>query len=126
MLRPEFPTLCQTLVMHSTQELVPLAAVTTTVASQAHARTLACAVLQQRLAACVQVEPITAHYRWEGVLHEDVEWRLVCKTMPAVVPALLTLLQSQHPYSVPQLVVQPLQSSRTYAEWVAQELAQQN
>jgi uncharacterized protein involved in tolerance to divalent cations len=62
-----------------------LSAVTTTVGTAEDARRLAQAVLVQRLAACVQIEAITSHYRWEGALHEDGEWRLVCKTVPQAV-----------------------------------------
>ena len=98
-----------------------LSAVTTTVGTAKDARRLAQAVLVQRLAACVQIEAITSHYRWEGALHEDGEWRLVCKTVPQAVDGLFALLQAQHPYTLPQLVVQPLQASAAYADWVRQE-----
>jgi len=98
-----------------------LKAVTTTVGTAEDARRLAQAVLVQRLAACVQIEAITSHYRWEGALHEDGEWRLVCKTVPQAVDGLFALLQAQHPYTLPQLVVQPLQASAAYADWVRQE-----
>lgn len=101
--------------------LEPLHAVTTTVGSAEDARRLARAVLAQRLAACVQVEPITSHYHWQGALHEDAEWRLVCKTTAAALAPLLAWLQAQHPYTVPQLVVQALQASSAYAQWVRQE-----
>jgi hypothetical protein len=59
-----------------------LSMVTTTVGSAADARWLAQAVVQARLAACVQVEVITSHYHWQGALQEEQEWRLVCKTLP--------------------------------------------
>ena len=98
-----------------------LSAVTTTVGTAEDARRLAQAVLVQRLAACGQIEAITSHYRWEGALHEDGEWRLVCKTVPQAVDGLFALLQAQHPYTLPQLVVQPLQASAAYADWVRQE-----
>lgn len=98
-----------------------LSAVTTTVGTEEDARRLAQAVLAQRLAACVQIEAISSHYRWQGALHEDAEWRLVCKTVPQAVDGLCTLLQTQHPYALPQLVVQPLQASAAYADWVRQE-----
>lgn len=97
--------------------------VTTTVATDVQARALALPVLQARLAACVQVEPITAHFRWDGSLHEEREWRLSCKTTAAAVHPLLALLRSQHPYELPQLLVQTLQASREYAHWVESEVA---
>ncbi|AOG21629.1 divalent-cation tolerance protein CutA [Acidovorax sp. RAC01] len=102
--------------------LLDLCMVTTTVATEADARRLAQAVLQARLAACVQVEPITSHFRWQGALQEDRELRLVCKTTGAAVPALTALLRAQHPYTLPQLVVQVLQASVEYAQWVRTEV----
>ena len=98
-----------------------LSAVVTTVGTPDDARRLVHAVLEQRLAACVQVEPITSHFRWQGALHEESELRLVCKTLPATVPALLALLRAQHPYQLPQLVVQALAATQDYADWVRQE-----
>jgi len=44
--------------------------------------------------------------------------RLACKTTGAAVPALIGLLRAQHPYALPQLVVQVLQASVEYAQWV--------
>ena len=100
-----------------------IAVVTTTVATEAQARALAQLVLQARLAACVQVEPITAYFHWQGALQEDRELRVACKTSPDAVPALLALLRAEHPYALPQLVVQPLQATQDYADWVRQEVA---
>lgn len=100
-----------------------LSMVTTTVASAADARRLAQAVVQARLAACVQVEAITSHYHWQGTLQEEAEWRLVCKTLPRATGALLALLESLHPYTLPQLVVQALQATPAYLRWVEGEVA---
>lgn len=105
--------------MHAT---APLSLVSTTVATPADAHRLAQAVLQARLAACVQVQALTAHYRWQGALHAEAEQRLDCKTTAQAVPALLALLRALHPYELPELVVQPLQASADYGQWVAQEV----
>ncbi|WP_026434732.1 divalent-cation tolerance protein CutA [Acidovorax sp. JHL-9] len=102
---------------------VDIRMVTTTVASAADARRLAQAVMQARLAACVQVQAITSHYHWQGALHEESEWRLDCKTMPRATAALLALLQALHPYTLPQLVVQALQATPAYVRWVDGEVA---
>lgn len=99
--------------------------VTTTVATEAEARRLAHAVLHARLAACVQVEPITAYFHWEGALEECRELRVACKTAASAVPALMALLRKQHPYTLPQLVAQPLQASAEYSDWVDEQLTQQ-
>lgn len=102
--------------------LLDVCMVTTTVATEAEARRLAQGVLHARLAACVQVEPITSHFRWQGALQEDRELRVVCKTIPDAVPALFGLLRSQHPYTLPQLALQTLQASADYAQWVRSEV----
>jgi periplasmic divalent cation tolerance protein len=100
-----------------------LSVVSTTVGDADSAQRLAQVLLAARLAACVQVEPVHSHYRWQGALQADAEWRLLCKTLPAAVPALLACLQAEHPYALPQLLVQPQQSSVAYADWVRQEVA---
>ena len=97
--------------------------VTTTVATEAEAKRLAHAVLHARLAACVQVEPITAYFHWEGALEECRELRVACKTAASAMPALMALLRKQHPYTLPQLVVQPVQASAEYGCWVDEQLA---
>lgn len=102
--------------------LAPLCTVSTTVATLEQARALARQVLAQRLAACVQIEAITSMYRWQGVEHEEVEQRLVCKTVPAAVDALVAQLRAVHPYAVPELLVQPAQASLDYVAWVQAEV----
>ena len=115
--------LCQTPAMYSTPTPSCLVAVvTTTVASVADAQRLAAGAVQARLAACVQVEAIASHYVWQGALHEDAEWRLVCKTLPRAAPALCGWLRAQHPYEVPQLLTHGVEAEVDYAQWMAQQV----
>lgn len=109
--------------MQASVDAQELRLVTTTVASAADARRLAQAVVQARLAACVQVEPITAYFPWQGALQEEREFRLVCKTAPRALHPLLALVRAHHPYVLPQLVVQTLQGSAEYADWVDAQVA---
>jgi len=100
-----------------------IAAVTTTVASLADAQVLARAILQARLAACVQLEPgLQSFYRWKGRTCEDPEVRLVIKTTPQAVPALQALFAAKHPYDLPQFAVTAMQASPAYAQWVRGEV----
>lgn len=101
----------------------PIAVVTTTVAQQDEARRLAQGAVQARHAACVQVEPIASHYVWNGQQCEEPEWRLVCKTLPEAVPALLAWLRAAHGYEVPQLLVRTDMATDDYADWVRQQVA---
>ncbi|WP_024537271.1 divalent-cation tolerance protein CutA [Comamonas badia] len=97
--------------------------VTTTVGSAEDAERLAGAAVARRLAACVQVLPVQSHYRWQGVLRHEAEWRLECKTVPERTGALIALLQRLHPYALPELVIHSLRADSAYAAWVAQETA---
>jgi periplasmic divalent cation tolerance protein len=98
--------------------------VTTTVGTMQAATALARAVVQARLAACVQLEAIAAsHYRWEGAHCEEPEVRLVIKTVGSRVAPLEALFAERHPYELPQFVVAVVQASDAYAAWVRGEVA---
>jgi len=99
-----------------------MAVVTTTVPSTDDARRLAAGAVQARLVACVQVEAIASHYVWQGALHEQAEWRLVCKTLPGAAPALRTWLRARHPYEVPQLLTHIVQAEADYVHWARQQV----
>ena len=98
-------------------------AVTTTVASRADAQALARAVLERRLAACVQVEEgLTSFYRWQGKECEDAEVRLTLKTLPGCAEALQAFFREHHPYDVPQFLAVPMRASADYCAWVRGEV----
>ncbi len=98
--------------------------VTTTVATLADAHALASAILDQRLAACVQIEPgVMSLYRWNGELRKEPEVRLAIKTVPGNEAALQALFASLHPYDVPQFLSTRLAASPDYAAWVRAETA---
>lgn len=100
-----------------------LQVVVSTVGSAEDADRLAAALVAQGLAACVQVTAIRSHYRWQGRVQADAEWRLEAKTTAAQCDALLQALRAQHPYSLPQIVVhEPVPAAdpaaAAYADWV--------
>ena len=98
--------------------------VTTTVGSETTATALARALVEQRLAACVQVDAgVTSLYRWKGELCEDREARLVIKTAPDREAALRGFLAEHHPYELPQFVAMAVPASADYAEWVRSEVS---
>jgi periplasmic divalent cation tolerance protein len=98
--------------------------VTTMVGSRDDARKLARAILQARLAACVQVEEgLTSFYRWQGKECEDAEVRLTVKTLPGCAPALQALLREQHPYEVPQFLATRMEAGEAYYDWARGEVA---
>jgi periplasmic divalent cation tolerance protein len=98
--------------------------VTTTVGSMENAQRLARAILERRLAACVQLDAIAASfYRWEGKLCEEPEVRLSIKTLPRLAGALAACFDELHPYDLPQFLAVTQQASEGYADWVRGEVA---
>ena len=87
------------------------------------ARRIARTLVEERLAACVNVVPgVTSIYRWEGELQEDAELLLVAKTSEALLPALAERLAVIHPYALPELVaLTPSGGSERYLDWVRAE-----
>ena len=84
------------------------------------ATTLARALVEERLAACVNVLPaMHSVFRWEGQLDEASEHQLVIKTTAARVEALKTRLAELHPYEVPEILVLGVaDGGRAYLDWV--------
>jgi periplasmic divalent cation tolerance protein len=87
------------------------------------ARRIARALVDEQLAACVNVVPgVTSIYRWEGALQEDAELLLIVKTSEDRLAALAERLAVLHPYALPELVVVALSGgSERYLEWVRAE-----
>lgn len=93
--------------------------VVTTVGSADAARRLARTMVERRLAACAQIGAIDSVYRWQGAVQEDAEFRLLLKTAPDRVEALLAALREQHPYTLPALHAWPVAAAEpAYAGWV--------
>lgn len=81
------------------------------------------AVVEERLAACVNRLPLTAStYRWQGQVMEEAEILLLIKTTPARYPALAARVLELHPYSVPELIALPIDRGLPdYLAWVLSE-----
>lgn len=98
--------------------------VVTVIDDPATAQELAQTAVQERLAACVQVDgPVRSTYRWEDELHTDEEWRVVAKTTATAGNDLVTLWTEQHTYDTPEIVVVAvLGGHHGYMEWVDAEV----
>lgn len=104
--------------------LHPVLSVVTTVGSLEDAHRLARVLLEQRLAACVQVEPgLVSHHVWEGRQCEESEVRLTVKTLPSHLAALLAVFGGNHPYQLPQFLATVMSASPAYAQWVRESVA---
>ena len=83
---------------------------------------LARTLVEERLAACVNILPaMTSVYRWKDGIEQDAEHQLVMKTTKARVPALWERLRELHPYEVPELIVVPIiDGNETYLTWIGE------
>lgn len=99
--------------------------VLTTVGADFDARSLARALVELRLAACVNIiERVASIYRWEGNVTEDSEQLLVIKTADDRVAPLREELFRRHPYSVPEFVVLPVaETSASYGAWLLESVS---
>ena len=88
------------------------------------ARVLASGILENRLAACVNlVSGVESHYRWEGKLCQETEVLMVLKTTEDQLAALEVWVLAEHPYDTPEFVVLGIESgSRRYLEWIGASL----
>jgi periplasmic divalent cation tolerance protein len=96
--------------------------VLTTVGSEAEAEEIAAALLDARLAACVQtVGPITSAYVWRGERQRATEWQCLAKTEERLYPAVEAAIRAAHAYEEPEILAIPvLAGSRGYLAWVAE------
>jgi periplasmic divalent cation tolerance protein len=83
---------------------------------------LATRLVDERLAACVNVQPpMTSTYRWKGSIEREEECQLVVKTSRARAGDLERRLLELHPYELPEFIVVQAEASGRYAEWVDEE-----
>jgi periplasmic divalent cation tolerance protein len=83
---------------------------------------LASRLVEERLAACVNVHPtMTSTYRWKGSIEREEECQLVMKTSRARAGDLERRLHELHPYELPEFIVVQVAASEGYADWVDAE-----
>ena len=91
------------------------------------ARALATTLVEQRVAACVNIlAPCLSIYRWEGKLEEAEEVPLLIKTSAARYAALEEAIRAYHPYELPEIVAVRVEKGLPdYLAWVAASTAAQ-
>ena len=101
--------------------MTDLILILTTMPDDDRAERLARTLVEERLAACVNVQaPMTSLYRWHDTLEVESERQLVIKTTRARLAALEARLRALHPYEVPEFVVLGASASDVYAGWVSE------
>jgi periplasmic divalent cation tolerance protein len=91
-----------------------------TCGSEAEAAKIANSLVEERLAACVNImSPVRSIYRWEGRICDEKEWMLIIKTQKRRFEDLEKKVKSLHSYSVPEIVALPIvEGSGPYLKWL--------
>lgn len=91
----------------------------TTVPKQELGKSIAKLLLKQKLAACIQMIPISSMYTWNDAMVADSEYLLLIKTQSGFFGAIKDCIASNHPYKVPEIIETPITNGSTsYLEWI--------
>jgi periplasmic divalent cation tolerance protein len=95
--------------------------VLTTLPADSEPRAFARTLVEQRLAACVNILPeMQSVYRWQGKIEEEAEQQVVIKTTRSRLVPLWDRVQALHPYDVPEFLVLPIvDGNDVYLRWIA-------
>ena len=102
--------------------MTDIAFVLTTVPDDDKGEAIARALVEERLAACVNVlGPMTSIYRWRGAVERESERQVIIKTTSARLPALQARLAALHPYELPEFIVLAVAAgSEAYLQWISE------
>lgn len=90
----------------------------------AQAAELARALVQSRLAACVNTMPTQSVYRWDGEVVEEPETMLLIKTTGERYPELEQFIRERHSYEVPEIIALPIDRALPeFASWLRQSVS---
>ncbi|MGV1048254.1 MAG: divalent-cation tolerance protein CutA [Solirubrobacterales bacterium] len=100
--------------------------VLTTAGSEWEAEAISRALLEARLAACVQVVgPIRSRYRWRGAVAEADEWQCLAKTTLERFAAVEAAIRAAHSYEEPEIIATPiLAGSAGYLAWIEENVGE--
>ena len=99
--------------------------VLTAAGSEEEAERISAALVEQRLAACVQVVgPIASRYRWQGEVETAREWLCLAKTEASRYPQVEAAIRELHSYEEPEIVATPIVAgSEGYLDWIGESLS---
>jgi periplasmic divalent cation tolerance protein len=92
-----------------------------TCGSETKATDLASKIVNRKLAACVQMNPVVSIYTWDNRVQTETETRLVIKTRTSLYPDLEAFILAHHPYEVPQILQVPVTNGLpAFLDWIDQ------
>jgi periplasmic divalent cation tolerance protein len=98
----------------------------TTWPSIVEAETAGKAIVERRLAACVNILPgMISHYRWRGEIERAEEAVMIVKTRASLALQVADAVKALHSYEVPAVMVLPVENiDPGYHRWIVEETAQ--
>ncbi|MGK6323248.1 divalent-cation tolerance protein CutA [Sphingomonas sp. DT-51] len=91
-------------------------------AGREQARVIADALVNRRLAACVQLSAVESVYRWDGAVRHEEEVLLIAKTLARRFDAVAACIRELHSYQVPEIIAQPIVAAPSdYIAWLEAE-----
>ena len=97
--------------------------ITITVPSRELASAIANALVEQHLAACVQINgPVMSIYHWQGKIETTEEWVCKIKSIGKNLKRIIATVKQSHPYQIPEIIAMPIiAGNETYLNWVAEQ-----
>ncbi|MBE9125636.1 MULTISPECIES: divalent-cation tolerance protein CutA [unclassified Coleofasciculus] len=95
-----------------------------TASSENEGEAIAKALVESRMAACVNLKPVRSIYTWEGKVNLAQEWQLIIKTDLAQLEALAAKIRELHSYEVPEIIALPIVAgSESYLQWISDNVS---
>ena len=93
-----------------------------TAGTRDEAEMIAAALVEEKLAACVQIAAVESWYRWQGKIEHAHEQRLHIKTSADLAPEVEARIRALHSYDLPEIVTIPIGGSAAYLAWIAENV----
>ena len=96
--------------------------VITTTSNKEEAKKIAKILLEEKLAACIQIDKIESIYKWNGDIVEEEEFRVVIKTLKSLYKKVEEKIKLIHSYEIPQIIAIEAEALKEYKDWLKGEL----